>query len=422
MSNNRNARAKTPSLPKVQKVELPERHLRLRAVLFAVLLVVGVGALVFGLVRYLSTGSGWREITAETKEENLAGEIFFYYDISGNGTAAGTEYRQVRAVYTQASVYAYRVFHATEEFAGVYNLAYLNRHVNETVTVDAALYRALEQIVAAGDRTVFRAPYYDNYKNLFFCTDNSQITDFDPLLNSEVAAYFAEIAAFVNDPNAVSLALYGDNRAGIRVSDKYLSFARANGIETFVDFFRLRNAFTVDYLAEKLTESGYVNGALSSYDGYVRNMDPRGSTFSLTMYHREGTVVDAGGTLVYDKPISVVTMRDYALDRLDSMDYYAVDENDVRHPYINSEGYCQAAIPELVGVSETKGCAEIALRMAPIYINDVFRIDNFRALTAEGIGGIVCLERTFYITDPTLTVTNLYSESGVSYRTVVVQN
>ena len=419
---NRNGKSNRPSLPKVQRVEMTETHIRARVIVFALLLVLGIGALIWGVVRFFSTESGWREIKAETKEENLAGEVFFYYDVGASGASAGTEYRQIRAAYTEASVFAYRLFHATEEFAGVYNLAYFNRHVNEPVTVDAALYRALEQIVASGDRTVFRAPYYDDYQNLFFCTDVSQIRDFDPLLNETVAARYAEFAIYVNDPNAVWIELLGENRACLHVSQDYLICARANGVSTFVNLFRLRNAFTLDYIADVLTEKGYTNGALSSFDGYIRNLDARGTSFSLNLYDREGTALYQGGILVYDRPMSIVTLRDYEMNELDNMNYFTVEGTDVRHPYINGNGYCQASIPQVVATSETAGCAEIALRISSIYIAPSFDPEAFLALRSDGIGGIYCVERVFYRTDPALTVTELYSADGVRYTTETVGN
>ncbi len=412
---NRNGKNNRPSLPKVQRIEVSEKHIRVRVVLFALLLVVGIGALLYGLIHYLTTGNGWREITVQTKEENLAGEVFFYYDIGGKGAAAGTEYRQVRAVYTEASVASYRIFHATEEFAGVYNLAYLNRRVNEPVTLNASLYRALEQIAAAGDRTVFCAPYYDYYQNLFFCTDVIQIRDFDPLLNETVADRFAGIAAYVNDPNAVWIELLGENRACLHVSEEYLAFARENGISAFVNLGWLRNAFTLDYIADVLTQNGYTNGVLSSFDGFIRNLDARGTSFSVNLYNREQGAIYAGGVLVYDRPMSIVILRDYPLNDLDDMNYFTVSATEIRHPYINGEGYCQASIPQLAAISETAGCAEIALRLAPLYIAPEFNAAAFRALAGENIGGVYCAERVFYTTAQAVAITDLYSKDDVHY-------
>lgn len=403
MKSNRENRDQPPRMLRVRHIELSEKHTRLRVVLFIVLLAVGIGALIYGTVHYLTTGSGWREITADTSVgESYSGEIFFYYDISGNGSAAGVEYRQVRALYSEASVYVYRLFHPTEEFAGVYNLAYLNRRINEPVTVDAALYRALEQIVAAGNRTVFYAPYYGYYQNLFFCNDPSETENYDPLQNEAIAAEFARYADHVDDPDSIRLELLGDNRVCLHVSEDYLALMRECGVEAPVDFFWLRNAFVLDYLAGVLTEHGFTNGALSSFDGYVRSLDTRGTEFSLPLYSREDAKTVAVGEVVYHAPMSFVTLRDYPLNGLDGMNYFVFDPTDVRHPYVNAQGYCRAALPQLVCASTSGGCAEIALHMADVYLADAFDLAALCALAEQGIGGIFIRDSAICYTDPAL--------------------
>lgn len=59
----------------------------------------------------------------------------------------------------------------------------------------------------------------------FFCEDDSQTVDYDPYQNSEIAAYYAEIAAYAGDKDSVEIKFLGDDQVCLFVSEEYLAFA-----------------------------------------------------------------------------------------------------------------------------------------------------------------------------------------------------
>ena len=68
-------------------------------------------------------------------------------------------------MYSNLCSEAYRIFQSDEEYFGAddapaANLAYLNKHPNEVVTVDSALYSAFELIRDNGSRYPYLAPVY----------------------------------------------------------------------------------------------------------------------------------------------------------------------------------------------------------------------------------------------------------------------
>ena len=405
-------------LPPIQKIEVSEKHIRLRVVLTIVFLVIAVTSLIIAAVRFFSTGSGWRGVTVNsTDQKNTAGEIFFHYEIGQNGPAAGAEYRAISALYTEASVKAYRLFQETEEFAGITNLASVNHRPNEEVRVEPELYRALRTVSDSGSRLLFLAPVYDYYRNLFFCTDDSEIAAFDPTLNEEVREEFAQITAFTKDPEAVSLELLDGNRVILHVSEAYLAYAGEHGIDTYLDFFWLKNAFIVDYLADVMIENGYTNGTFSSFDGFLRNLDPRGTSYRFALYDcPDGDRVYTAGDWVYQRAVSIVYLRNYPMNPLDSVHYYTLRDGSVRSPYIGADGNIQTALPQLVGVSESAGCAEIALRLAELYIAPALDTDALTALRAsDGIAALWIRDRILAYTDPILKPNRLLENDTVRY-------
>ena len=146
--------------------------------------------------------------------------------------------------------------------------------------------------------------------------DDVQLADFDPRLSPEVAREYREYAAFASDPQAVRVELLGEGRVRLFVSREYLEFARREGVECFIDFEWMRNAFIIDYLARELAAQGYTSGVLVSYDGFVRCLDGSGEGYSLSVYDRSGEDVRAVALMGYQGPMSIAALRDYPVNAI----------------------------------------------------------------------------------------------------------
>ena len=53
-------------------------------------------------------------------------------------------------------------------FDGVKNLYYINQHPNEEIEVEEVLYQAFSLLEKYGNRAIYLAPVYIQYKNLFW--------------------------------------------------------------------------------------------------------------------------------------------------------------------------------------------------------------------------------------------------------------
>ena len=238
-----------------------------------VLLVIASGAFMYALNGLMSNDSGWTNIEASSSAEIHCGDdyIFRYY-VGAAGVNATAEKKALTLLYTDSIVKVYKIFSSDESFEGITNVYDLNRHPNETMVVDDALYHAFELIAETGNRAIYLAPVYTEYDNLFFCNDDSETVNYDAYQNGEVAAYFSEVAAYSNDPSDVNVELLGGNQVKLSVSDDYLAFAEKNFISDFIDFSWMKNAFITDYVADVMIENGYTLGSLTSYDGFTRNL------------------------------------------------------------------------------------------------------------------------------------------------------
>ena len=366
----------------------------------------------------LTPETGWMEIEANPSAElNCAEDFVFLYPLGASGTSPTAEKKALTTHYTQAAVTAYQLFTNDAEYDGLNNLRFINRHPNEEMEVDPALYSAFERIAASGDRSLYLAPIYEVYSGIFSCADDALTADFDPRQSDDLRTWFLEVCAYANDPRQVNLDLLGENRVRLSVSDEYLAYAETEGIGAFIDFCWMKNAFIVDYLADALIQSGCRIGTLSSFDGFSRNLDAgSGASYSLYIYDRAGQNIYPAATMQYRGARGIVSLHNYPLNSEDASRFYTFANGEIRTPHLDArDGLCRSALNDLIAYSSEKGCAEILLELIPIYIADEFDPASLAPLAADGIQTIYCDRGTIHHTEAELELTNLYSDDTLQY-------
>ena len=412
-----------PHLPPVERIELSWENYKVRLIAAAVFLAVGVWLLARTAAGFLGTEPGWQTIEANSgTEASSASSFTLLYELGSGELSATAEKRALTETYTEAAAAAYRLFSAGEGFEGVTNVYDLNRHPNEVLTVDGALYEAFALLERYGDRSVYLGPVYEIYNGLFSCGEDWQTVDFDPYVNPDIAAFCAEAAAYARDPESVRVELLGDGQVRLHVSEEYLAFAGNSETSRFVDFYWLTNAFIADYLAQALSGQGYTHGALASYDGFIRNLDSREGTYALDLYDREGAVVYPAAVMRYQGPKSIVYLRGYPAGSQDNWRFYQMDSGEIRTAYVDAaDGLSKSAADDLICCSGTAGCAETLLRVIPVYVADTLRGSELSALAADGVCAVWPEDQVLYYTDPTLVLTDLYSGGAVRYAARLVE-
>ena len=397
-------------LPPAERIEPSRENYKPKIIAALVFLIVGMVVLACAVAAFLRQEPGWRNIQASSRTLNCGGDFQFLYELGAGETSATAESWALTPVYTQAAETAYRLFNSNEEFEGVTNVRTLNQNPNRVLTVDGPLYEAFELIGRYGDRSVYLGPVYETYDDLFLCEEDWQTRDFDPFVDPVVAAFHVEVAAFARDPASVDVELLGEGKVRLKVSEEYLAYAKANGFDRFVDFHWLTNAFIADYLAETLTEQGYTHGALSSVDGFIRNMDSREVPYGLSLYGRTDGGAVSTAAMQYTGPKSIVTLRSFPLNSQDRRYYYQLASGEVRTTYLDTaDGLCRSAADSLVCYSDSAGCAETLLRMIPIYIADALETEKLSALADGGIYAVWPEGSTICYTDPELVLTDVAS-------------
>lgn len=366
-----------------RRIEVEHKNVKLRIVLAALAVAVAIGAFAYGIQSLLNRNSGWQAVDAYVDGVDCSSDFIFQYYFGAAGVSATTEYKAVCALYTTALEEAYQLYYP----AG--GLAQINARPNETVEVEPALYRALEMIQTAGNRCLYLAPVYVEYDRVFLYEIEEEAARYDPGQNSEVGEYVAQIAAFANDPAMIDLELLGDNRVRLNVASEYLALAAENGIEEFLDFGWMKNAFIIDHIAATLTQGGYTSGYVASYDGFTRNLDGSGQTYDFNLFDRLGSEIYRPAVMSYTAPMSIVCLRNYPMSDADRWHYFSFSNGRIVTAFVDPvDGKSKSATDNLTAYSENVGCAEILLKVAPVFLADELDEEALEALPEEQIDAI----------------------------------
>ena len=412
---------KNPDRP--QTIELSEANQKSRLILICVLVVIAAVAFTAGVMSFVKGDPGWRTIEVTTGEVNCSEEFVFKYYFPSTRGAASAANKQIVSLYTEATQKAYWLFNADEVHSEIKNIAYLNRHPNETVTVDPVLYNALEMLEGSGGRHLYLAEVYSQYDNVFLSETDGEAATQDPARSEEIKDYVNQILAFSNDPSHVSLELLENYQVRLTVSDAYQTFAQENEFTNFIDFHWTKNAFIIDYFAQLMIDAGYTDGYIGSYDGFTRNLMTNKEPFSFNVFDRIENGIELVARMEYDEPMSIVFLRNYPMANLDRWHYYIYADGTGATAYIDTaDGLSKTAAANLVSYAGgNTGCAEILMQMIPTYVSDTLDEMALQSMTEHQIFSIWCQDATVFYNDPDLQLLDLMNQDGLKYTQSLVR-
>lgn len=408
----------------MKSIEISETNVKPRFILMIVFLVIGAIALGGFVWSLLTTDPGWTTVEVASSEKNCSGDFIFTYCLGEGDLSPTAENKQVNALYTDATVRAYKLFNKYESFAGVKNIYYINSHPGEIIELDPILYNAFSVAIEHGGRYVYLSSLYAEYEGLFFGADSSAIVeDSDPYVNEEVAEHFARLAEYAANEDSIKLELLGDNKVRLVISEEYKKYAEENGVEVFVDFSRATNAFIIDYFAETMKAGGFTKGCISSYDGYVRNLDDSDTEYSLNIFDRQGQYIYNAAKMNYSSARAIVSLRSFPIGELDRYDYYVSPvSGDIIPPYIDiTDGLYKTATTSLTAYSSGSGCAEILMKLLSAYVDTELDTEALAEYSKSGVWSVWLDEQTICYNDKNLNLSDVYKDENIVYKTEYVE-
>ena len=381
-----NAKDTRPVVKPVTKVELNDENKYWRIAAVAVLVILGIALIAWAGVKLLGTSAGYVEIKAE---DSIFADFFtFNYDIGASGVSASAEYRLVSEAYTSSLNKYCRIFSSDTNYTGVKNIAYINAHPGENIKIDPALYSALQKMENEGEGRHYLGISLEIYDALFSSSGDEYAVDQDPTKNAELKAINLKACEFARDRSAVSLSLLGDNTVRLNVSEEYAAFATKYEFTRYIDLGVFENAFIIDAICDVLISKDMTLGAISSYDGYARNLDTREMEYSFSFYAKGDEVVYPVCDVEYSGGIATYIARTYPVSGNDVFDYYLYSSGESAHRFIDpTTGEYKSCLDEILLASSSKDCFSLALLAYSTLVSDSLNESDLADVNAMWVNG-----------------------------------
>lgn len=244
--------------PGISRIEVPNGHVKARLIAAVIFLVISAASLGYAVSILTGTDSGWQFVSVSGDGAEYAAQFVLAYELGVSDKKARDENKELKQIYSEACLKAGKAFDAYAVCPG--NIQALNNSPNEVLELDSVLYDALAVLEKYGNRTVYLGPAFRLYENIFSCSEDWQLEDFDPEYNEELGKLFKQISAYARDPDSVRVELLGENRARLCMSEEYLDFLTYEELGGALDFGWMKNAFITDFIADSLVSAGYTRG------------------------------------------------------------------------------------------------------------------------------------------------------------------
>lgn len=271
-----------------EELTVSTSHVKLRVVLFILVLIVAVGAFSYGFAQIGHKDPGYYEITVLPNDEapmySVGLELVYYFDGKSNDIKA--EMNALKSVYADALMWSYKLLDENRTYPGFTNIASLNEAPGQTMEVGAELASVLadawERTKAGGNYSVVAGAVSAAW------TEILSLDEADEFLTAENLSRIEALAAQTADLSQFSFSREG-NAVCFSVSEDYRTFLAAGEYSgTVLSLGILRDAYRLELIRDRLESMGYTQGYLTTDSGItVCLSDHTGASF--TMYGFDGT-------------------------------------------------------------------------------------------------------------------------------------
>lgn len=398
-----------PDVKPVIKVELNGENKKWRIVAIALLIALGVTLIASAGVKLLGKNKGYVEI--EVEDSIFADFFTLNYDIGASGVVASVDYRTVREAYTDALNKYCRLFSADTEYEQLVNIAYINAHPGEDIKVDPVLYSALLKMENEGEGRHYLGISLEIYDALFYLEGDDYAAEQDPSKNEELRAINLQACEFARDRESVKLTFLGNDTLRLDIGEEYASFAVKHGFSRYIDLGIFENAFVTDAIADLLVGKGMTLGAISSYDGYTRNLDTRDLDYSFSFYAKSDDVVYPVCDVKYKGSIATYSARTYPISDTSALDFYLYATGESAHRFIDPiSGEYKSSIDEILLTSNSKSCASLAL-----IAYSTIASDSFNGAELSGVDAVWLDGKTVRYIGSGISISSPYSDENIAF-------
>lgn len=401
---------------KQEQITPSSEHLWLRVIGFVLALAVAVGAFTFAVTSIGRKESGYQRIEATSDPEalQLSQSVDFQVYLKGSSGEIKRAVNELSAVYTPALLRVSRLLDAETEYEGLANIASLNAHPGEDLTVDAELYELLldaqEKSRAGEGFLLFAGPFLRAWQDILYLAEPQ---DFDPLRSDTERERLQKLLTAASDPANCALIPVDDENHVLRleISEEYRRVLRETEQEgPVLDLGLLHDAYELRLLRDALTQAGFGGGYLSMASG-VTVVLPGNPGGELCLYGRraDGMTPAAVTPAVGGRAASVI--RCFAA-REGEPGYYELD-GVLRHPRLPASGEHRSLLLGSMVVADDP----VEACLLNLRLQDCASADELQALAAASGAQVAWIlndaEQTVFVTDEAITAREDYGWKAV---------
>lgn len=330
---------------KPEIIEVNTKHLKLRFVLFALAVVIGIVAFGTAFFQLSNRTEGCYEITAARDEDIplYANGIHLFCYLSGKSNAIKADLKEAESIYTESLSRIYRLLDADQTYEGYVNLATLNEQIGQPVALPVELYTALTDAIDRSE--AFGRNPYDTalrraWEELLYLESPQ---DADPLHSPIQRERMEALAAAVREQDAIRLDILDATTCTVRLT---VSESLQNTLQAWemngpvLDLGLLREAYTLKYVAGKLRDAGFTHGYLETDSG-LKLLLPDSAKGDLLLYGLVNDAVVPAASVPVQGGMACCTLYTFPLEK--EYGYYSV-EGVLRHPYLMVSGEPNTAL------------------------------------------------------------------------------
>lgn len=401
----------------VTKVELSQKNIAIRIVLFVVLLLIGGLGIGFFVHELLKVEDGLQEIRASVSGYSVEGDFSFNYKLGESDVSATKENKAVNTIYSSLIYNATLIFDEYSSLSDYHNLTYINGHIGEDIEVPEELYKALKTFYNYNSRDLFFAPIYEEYDSIMGAGLDSYASRFDPNKDASQLAHIQKLLNYINDENHIKLSFYRNNIVKLSVSEEYQNFAKENEYKRLLTLGSYKNAFIIDYLVNGLKEKEYCNGFILSSDGFFRSLNEKNfANYNLVDYVDNETF--SAANMETSNNITICSYKAFPHLK-DSANYYIYEDKTIASKHVDKNGLNTHFTNNLICYGYNIGCVDLAFKSYDLYLCE--SLDNSKLVdlkTADNIYSIYFDNNNLVYNQDDLELNDLFDNGKIKYNMV----
>ena len=259
-------------------IEVSDKHIRLRTVLFVMAFVIAVGSIGFGVSRIGHKDPGFYVITPSADEEALLyhNGVTFSYFCEGSSGDIKAQIRELTEIYSGSLQRAYKLLDAKQTYLGLVNLASVNESLGQDISLPEALYDVLldawEKTLEEQGYNMFAGALLREWEEIRMLTEPEA---YDPVNDPDMGERIRKLREATADLSHFDVKVVNreEHILRITVDQDYLALLKALEYEgPVLDLGQLHDAYEMEYVKRDLEASGFTKGTLLTDSGLTVNL------------------------------------------------------------------------------------------------------------------------------------------------------